>query len=160
MRRCPEDLRAASGPWVFGCDVCSEVCPWARKAPDLAERFGLHAGVAALQEQGAVSLLHGGSVADADEAFRSGLLGSPLRRPGRAAMAGNAAIVLGNQPSENGRVALLTALEGDPSALVREAAAWGLREGHSSDDGTQAALERAAAREPEGPGATAMRRRL
>src|SRR5438067_2777624 len=29
----PEELRRGVGDWVFGCDVCQEVCPWNRKAP-------------------------------------------------------------------------------------------------------------------------------
>ncbi len=28
----PEDLHAGHGDWVFGCDVCQEVCPWNRFA--------------------------------------------------------------------------------------------------------------------------------
>src|SRR5262245_6922142 len=41
----PHELRTRLGPWVFGCDVCSEVCPWGSEAPDLAARFGTHAAL-------------------------------------------------------------------------------------------------------------------
>ena len=28
----PESLRAGLNDWVFGCDICQDVCPWNRKA--------------------------------------------------------------------------------------------------------------------------------
>jgi epoxyqueuosine reductase len=39
----PEDLREGQGHWLFGCDVCQDVCPWnRRRAPgDLADPLGL-----------------------------------------------------------------------------------------------------------------------
>ena len=33
----PEDIRKSMGPWVFGCDVCQEVCPWNRFATQTSE---------------------------------------------------------------------------------------------------------------------------
>lgn len=145
----PHELRALHGPWAFGCDVCSEVCPFGREAPDLAERFGVHD---ALAEQGLVRWIE--DPEGFDERFR----GSPLRRPKRAGLARNAAIALGNLPSERGQRALLHALTFDPSALVREAAAWGLAHGHPHDAGTLPALERALAREPDPAARAGMRR--
>ena len=121
----PHELRPSLGTWAFGCDVCSEVCPWGRGAPDLAARFGLHA-----TNQGGSA---GGPerwIALRDPAeWSSELEGSPLKRAGREGLARTAAIVLGNAPSERGEHALLEALSFDPSALVREAAGWALVRG-------------------------------
>jgi epoxyqueuosine reductase len=40
----PEEFHRAMGDWVFGCDVCQEVCPHNRAAPTTAEpRFAIRA---------------------------------------------------------------------------------------------------------------------
>ncbi len=146
-----ERLRPSLGPWAFGCDVCSEVCPWGSRAPDLGARFGVHP---ALEQGSAVTWLRRPAAPGRD------LLGSPLQRPGRAGLARNAAIVLGNRPDEAGRGVLLEALEFDPEPLVREAAAWALAHGHGQDAGVVPRLEAAAAREPDPWAAGALRRHL
>lgn len=130
----PEELRAQLGGWVFGCDICSEVCPWGNKAPDREESLGTHQVVA---EGNLVDWLRSG------ESLAERLTGSPLNRPRRAGLARNAALALAHAPSENGRDALLWAMESDPSALVREAAAWSLRTAHNRDAGVPEALDRA-----------------
>jgi epoxyqueuosine reductase len=148
----PRGLRPALGPWAFGCDVCSEVCPWGADAPDLASRFGTHPAV----EAGPRVWLTTRDPAR----FESLTRGSPLRRPGRAGLARNAALVLGNLPSEEGRAALLEALSSDPDSVVREAAAWALARAHGDDAGVRAALERAVGAEPDAEASQAMRRSL
>jgi epoxyqueuosine reductase len=135
----PRELRPAIGEWAFGCDVCSEVCPWGREAPDRSAEWGTHPAV----EAGLVSWVL------ADEPFETRFPGSPVRRARREGLARNAAIVLGNVPSDAGRVALLRVLAEDPAALVREAAGWALARGHGRDHGVRLALEAAAGREPD-----------
>lgn len=137
----PGELREELGEWAFGCDLCSEVCPWGREAPDLAERFGVHPRV----EEELVSWIETPA-----EAFPERFRGSPLKRPRRDGLARNAALVLGNRPSEQGRRALLRALDSDASELVRGAAAWALGRGHRVDAGVVHALE-AARRDPSVP---------
>lgn len=138
--RIPEAIEARLGPWVFGCDVCSEVCPWGGRAPDRAAEWGTAPEI----ERSPVEWV---SLSEAEFALR--FRGSPLRRARREGLARNACLVLGHQPSEEGRSALTQALESDPSPLVREAAARGLARGHGADAGMRALLARAASREPD-----------
>ena len=147
----PHELRGALGEWVFGCDVCSEVCPWGQRAPDASETFGTHPRVAE------------GSLLDwlrtPEEAFPERFNGSPLQRPKRAGLARNAALVLGNLPSDEGREGLLEALD-DPAPRVREAAFWALARGHRRDAGVAPALDAALARERDPEAAADMRTTL
>lgn len=134
----PAALREQVGDWAFGCDVCSEVCPWTRKAPDTGARWGTNR---ALSEGTLVEWLA------APGALAAGLAGSPLQRAGPEGLARNALTVLGNRPTDEGRRALLVTLSESLSSALREAAAGALAVGHGGDVEARAALERAAARE-------------
>ena len=137
----PREIRSSMDAWAFGCDVCSEVCPWGHDAPDLAQRFGTHR----VMEEGLVSWIE-----PRDGATRAQWIqGSPLQRPKRDGLARNAAIALGHRPSEEGRRALLRALSFDPSAVVRESAAWALARAHPEDAGVRPSIERQAGRESD-----------
>lgn len=155
-------LRSQAGEWAFGCDVCSEVCPWGSKAPDLSERFGTRTAFEEGAGQGGtlVDLLTIGREEPDDAGHKDRWRGSPLRRPKREGLARNAAIVLGNHPSESGLDALLASVEADPSPTVRAASAWALAAGHLEDAGVRAAISRALGREIDGGAARDMRASL
>ncbi len=147
------ELRTGMGPWVFGCDVCSEVCPWGKDAPDLSARFGDHPGLASTEQDSALERWLAPSFEP-----RAELGGSPLQRPKREGLARNAAIALGNLPSERGQAALVRALE-DESPVVREAAAWGLMKSAPST-AIRASVEDAARVEQDLRAAREMQRSL
>lgn len=136
----PRDQRTAIGAWAFGCDVCSEVCPWGHHAPNLSERFGENLAVSDL------GLLDWLAERNEQAPWTDA---TALRRPGRAGLARNAAIALAASPSDAGRDGLLRALEQDPSPTVRAAAGWSLSRAHRADHGVLAALERAATGETD-----------
>jgi len=141
----PRELRAELGSWLFGCDICSEVCPHGWTAEDVSGRSGTHEAVQqAALGAGPIAWLTTPS-AQLDESLR----GSPLKRTGSVGLASNTAIFLGNQPSEEGREALLAALVSHPASKVRLAAAWSLGHGHGQDSGVRAALETATKAEPD-----------
>ena len=147
----PHELRPLVGEWAFGCDVCSEVCPWGRSAERAAGSDGTHRAV----ETRLVDWLRIPSGTDPDEPFR----GSPLTRPKREGRARNAALVLGNRPSDAGREALAEALA-DPAPLVRSAAFWGLARGHDGERNVRERLERTLGRETDPTAVDDMRRTL
>lgn len=113
-----EPLRPLLGNWVFGCDVCSEVCPFGDGAPTAADRFGTHPSLSLTLEQ--ILLLD-------DAAFSVTFAGSPMRRAKREGLLRNAAIVIANE-GRTGAIKTLERVAGsDPSAVVRDAAQWSLR---------------------------------
>ena len=114
----PRSFREGMGDWIFGCDICQEVCPWNRHAPGSTEpAFQPRAGEASLALADLLAL--------DDAGFRSRFRGSPLVRAKRRGLLRSAAIALGNRPHEPAWPALVAALE-DPEPVVRGAAAWAL----------------------------------
>jgi epoxyqueuosine reductase len=129
----PGDLRAGMGDWIFGCDVCQEVCPWNRRAAPAAEpAFRARPGMEnpALPELLALS----------QEEFAARFRRSPLRRAKRRGLLRNAAVALGNAGDRRAVPALVRALA-DEEPLVRAHAAWAL--GRLGGEEARAALVRA-----------------
>ncbi|MGQ0722955.1 MAG: tRNA epoxyqueuosine(34) reductase QueG [Candidatus Eiseniibacteriota bacterium] len=114
----PVELRPLVGEWIFGCDVCQEVCPWNRFAvpvedpsfhPDERRWTG-----------GADEFL---GMNDTD--FRRRFEGSPVLRAGRDGFLRNVCVALGTRGDPAALPALRRALT-DDSALVREHAVWAI----------------------------------
>ncbi len=97
-------LHRDMGSWVFGCDVCQDVCPWNHK-------FARPADDPALQGAPDLALLPLGELqAISDSAFEERYGWTALERPGAAGMRRNAAIAARNAP----RVSCDEAVEGPP----------------------------------------------
>ena len=128
------DLRSGIADWVFGCDICQQVCPWNRHAPGSVEP--------AFAPRGGETTLDLAELLRLDEAgFRTRFKGSPLLRAKRHGLARSAAIALGNRPDPAAFDALAAALA-DAEPVVREAAAWAL--GRWIEAGVRAAEAQAA----------------
>ena len=97
------DLQPGLGDWVFGCDICQEVCPWnekqQRKEARLSKKnFQEHASHHGSSDEHPLRTL---SLPNlfwlSDEEFRNLYRKTPLWRTRRRGMLRNAAIVLTNQ---------------------------------------------------------------
>ncbi|MBA3463485.1 MAG: tRNA epoxyqueuosine(34) reductase QueG [Deltaproteobacteria bacterium] len=115
----PVELRASIGTWVFGCDVCQEVCPFNAGAgephdPLLSPRSVEHAlpDLIALAGKGANQL-------------RQFMKRTALRRVPREVLLRNVAVALGNTGSPEA-IPALERMMTERSELVREHAAWAL----------------------------------
>ncbi len=110
----PPDLLAGFGRWIFGCDVCQEVCPHNASPPDPDE-------VDLLPRHAWLDLDE--LLATPDDALMERFTGTPLRRPGAAGLKRNALVALGNL-GDPGAELSITRGHDHPDAQVRAAAAW------------------------------------
>jgi epoxyqueuosine reductase len=115
----PNELRPAMGDWLFGCDICQEVCPWNKKPTHGIMSSPPNPDLEALDP---VELL-----AMSEEEFRQRFRGTALMRARRRGLLRNAAVVLGNRGDSQALPVLRKALE-DSEPLVREAAAWAIEQ--------------------------------
>lgn len=115
----PHELREGVGDWLFGCDVCQEVCPWNRRTalPLAGDTFPADAEMATLDPVELLGLSAG--------EFERRFAGTSLLRTRRTGLLRNAAIVLGNVGDERAIPALEQATN-DADAVIREAAMWAL----------------------------------
>jgi epoxyqueuosine reductase len=110
----PAEMRPGLGNWVFGCDVCQEVCPW--NGDGLRE-------VAATDDL----LPHLPDLLALDaEAFRARFGKTAVARTKRRGLLRNVAVALGNTGNPAAVPPLRTALASEPEPLVRAHAAWAL----------------------------------
>jgi epoxyqueuosine reductase len=114
----PTELRSGMGDWVFGCDVCQDVCPWNSRAP-----LSRQAELEPRTDSNPMDLI--GLFELDDAAFRERFRQTPLWRPRRRGLLRNAAIALGNRPTPAAIPALIRGLN-DNEPLVRGACAWAL----------------------------------
>ena len=114
----PRELRSQIGDWVFGCDICQDVCPVNRKAigslePAFQQRhdFAAPALIPLLAlDQAAFS-----------ERFRR----SPIKRAKRVGLQRNVCVALGNIGDPAAVPSLANSLQHE-SDIVRGHAAWAL----------------------------------
>lgn len=125
------ELAEANTQWLFGCDVCQEVCPFNASKQREGARTGSFEPHPRWETLSLLDLLQAGP-----EQAEAMLGGSPVARAGTAGMARNAAALLAHtQPAPDSAEhrALRHARTAHPDPAVRRAAEWAL---DRTDDAT------------------------
>ena len=134
----PRELRPGIGNWVFGCDLCQEICPVNRKARATSDP---NFGRTDLTSVDLVELLE-----MTEAQFRDRFAGTPVMRAKRVGMQRNACIALGNAADPSTIPTLARALK-SAASLVKQHAAWAL--GRIGTTEATEALRVAATMEPD-----------
>ncbi|MDQ3514590.1 MAG: tRNA epoxyqueuosine(34) reductase QueG, partial [Chloroflexota bacterium] len=116
----PREIRPLMGDWVYGCDVCQDVCPYTKAARPEPDPAFLPRSV----ENAYPSLRW--LLRMTDDEFRTTYAGTAVPRAKRRGLARNAAVALGNVGSADDVPFLADALRHHDEALVRGHAAWAL----------------------------------
>jgi epoxyqueuosine reductase len=112
----PEEARRQMGAHVFGCDICQDVCPWNRRAPETGDpAFAARNFAPPLERLAGLS----------EPEFRAMFRGTPVTRARYSGFLRNVAIAMGNARSERFR-AILERFASLDDAVVADHARWAL----------------------------------
>src|SRR6266516_4708316 len=116
----PRDIRPLIGDWIFGCDLCQEICPVNARpaAPDAAALTAFGPMMEPRPRLDELLTLD-------DESFRARFRQSAVWRTRRSGLLRNVCIALGNV-ADRGSVPALAAALADDQPLIRGHAAWAL----------------------------------
>src|SRR5947207_55169 len=116
----PRDIRPLIGDWIFGCDLCQEICPVNARpaAPDAAALTAFGPMMEPRPRLDELLTLD-------DESFRARFRQSAVWRTRRSGLLRNVCIALGNVADRRSVPALAAALA-DDQPLIRGHAAWAL----------------------------------
>lgn len=112
----PVDDRPDVGPHIFGCDICQDVCPWNRRAPQTDRPE--------LQPRNALPDLKELASMTEDE-FNERFADSPIERPRYRGFLRNVAVAMGNSGNTD-FLPLLEKLAANSDPLVHEHAEWAI----------------------------------
>jgi len=132
----PHNLRPQLGDWLFGCDVCQEVCPQNNQFVITSWReFHPESGVGKTLALAEVLSL------DSDEAFRRRFRHTAIVRARRRGLVRNAALVAANTRCDEAIPLLQKRASSDPDEIIRGHAIWAL--GVLDVKGSLSVIERA-----------------
>ena len=108
----PEDLRPLLQDWIFGCDICQQVCPWNRFSAPADSTFEPKIPLPVLTSDLLLTPVE----------FNQRFKKSPIKRAKRRGYLRNLAVAIGNTGNENDIPLLEQAALDEP--MVREHARW------------------------------------
>ncbi len=120
----PLHLREKVGTWLFGCDICQEVCPHnVRVQPTKVDDFKN------IRIDGKLHTLKEILAIETDEAFEKKFAGSPLMRAKRRGLIRNACVVAGNLSATDAQSLIpeLKKIASGKDEMLAEHARWALK---------------------------------
>lgn len=113
----PLEWRDKIGDWIFGCDICQQVCPWNRFADKGDPAFENQSALASLTDELALT----------PQEFNQRFKRSPIKRAKRRGYLRNVAVALGNTGDMHALPVLQKALN-DEELMIREHAQWAIEQ--------------------------------
>ncbi|MEK7545352.1 MAG: tRNA epoxyqueuosine(34) reductase QueG [Patescibacteria group bacterium] len=117
----PQEFREKVGTWLFGCDLCQEICPHnVRSKPTKVDDFqNIRIGTQVYDLQKILEI-------KTDEEFLKAFAGTPLMRAKRRGLIRNACIVAGNL-HEKSLIPALKKIAKGKDKMLAEHATWAIK---------------------------------